>query len=317
MFGMCKNMATRFAKVLTDMRGKRLALSAVLVASVVGSAVAFASPASAAVSGLERLDLRSARDSTSPKVVNLECTWPKVLVGAAAEISGGSGEVGIDIVRPSGDSNSPPRSVLVTASEEDAFGGTWDVTAYANCADAIAGLVRVDGVSPGGSPDGQTGTATCPAGKVLLGTGFEIGGSLGEVVVDQVIPNGTRTVAPTSVSARAYEADPDFPSNWTVTAYAICALPQTVQGLAQVGDVTRDGISPDTVGVTKACPSGTVLLGTGFEIDGGRGEVVLDNLRPNGGVGVAPTELFAKGFEADPNHTEDWYIRSILVCANV
>jgi hypothetical protein len=87
---------------------------------------------------------------------------------------------------------------------------------------AVPGLVRISVTSASNSTDFRSITATCPVGKVLVGTGYEITGGTGEVVVDDFTPNGGAGTAPTSVISGAYEEDA-FAGNWDLRSYAICA----------------------------------------------------------------------------------------------
>ncbi|MGC5306656.1 hypothetical protein [Micromonospora zamorensis] len=89
---------------------------------------------------------------------------------------------------------------------------------------AVPGLVRIAATSVSNSSDYHSVTATCPAGKVLTGTGYELNGVTGEGVVDDLRPNGGVATAPTAVTVGAYETEA-FAGNWSVTAYAICATP--------------------------------------------------------------------------------------------
>jgi len=67
-------------------------------------------------------------------------------------------------------------------------------------------------------------TASCPQGKVLVGTGYTItGGKSGvspnaetDVVVNEIEPS------PFGVSLEAIEEEPTS-ANWSVSAHAICA----------------------------------------------------------------------------------------------
>ena len=88
----------------------------------------------------------------------------------------------------------------------------------------LSGLTRVEAESAENSISSKQVTATCPAGKQLVGTGYDIfGGKVGsspdhqtDVMMDFVIPG------PTSVAAAAYE-DEATAANWSVKAIAICA----------------------------------------------------------------------------------------------
>jgi hypothetical protein len=92
----------------------------------------------------------------------------------------------------------------------------------------VNGLQRVEAESAENSVSSKQATASCPSGKALVGTGFDIfGGKSGtspnqetDVMMDFVIPGST------SVVAAAYE-DEATSANWSVKAIAICATAGT------------------------------------------------------------------------------------------
>ena len=298
------------------LRKRSALLGMVLMAGLVGSMVTFASPASAAVPGLVRIAVTSAFNSVSPKSVTATCPSPKQLLGTGAEINGATGEVVIDDLRPNGGPAVAPTSVLVTAYEEDPYAFSWSVTAYAICARPVAGLSRHDVTSAAGvSPDFAGATATCPTTKKLVGTGAEINGGVGAIMLDDLRPNGNTVTAPTAVTAGAYEADPNYVPNWTITAYAICANTLAVPGLVRVDATSALSVSPDSATATASCPGTKVLVGTGAEINGAGGEVALDDLTPNGGTVTAPTAVTAWAYDSDPNYLPSWRITSYGICA--
>ena len=62
-------------------------------------------------------------------------------------------------------------------------------------------------------------SATCPAGKHLLGAGGEIDSGLGEVVLDDLRPDqGLKKVTVTGI-----EDETGYGGTWFPRAYAICA----------------------------------------------------------------------------------------------
>ncbi len=128
----------------------------------------------------------------------------------------------MDDLRPNGGVAVAPTAVTVGVYEADPFAGNWSVTAYAICANPVAGLVRASAASASNSSDFRSVTASCPSGKRLTGAGFELAGATGEAVIDDFRPNGGPAAAPTNVLSGAYEEDA-FAGNWSNTAYAICA----------------------------------------------------------------------------------------------
>ncbi|MDG4801207.1 hypothetical protein [Micromonospora sp. WMMD980] len=183
-----------------------------------------ATPASAAVPGLVRISAVSATNSNDYRTVTATCPAGKVLTGTGYELNGATGEAVVDDLRPNGGPATAPTSVTVGAYEADAFAGNWSVTAYAICANPLAGLVRASVAGASNSNDFRSVAAPCPAGKVLTGAGYEVNGATGEAVVDDFRPNGGPATAPTSVTSGTYEEDA-FAGNWSLTSYAVCATP--------------------------------------------------------------------------------------------
>jgi hypothetical protein len=62
-------------------------------------------------------------------------------------------------------------------------------------------------------------TATCPAGKRVVGSGGDIRRGHGEVAMTAVAP----TPELTGVRVTAYEDDTGTDASWYAVAYAICA----------------------------------------------------------------------------------------------
>ncbi|WP_433390451.1 hypothetical protein [Micromonospora sp. KLBMP9576] len=286
------------------------AFTLILGVAVAATVLVPAAPASAAVPGLVRIAVTSASNSNDFRSVTATCPAGKVLTGTGYELNGVTGEAVVDDLRPNGGPAAAPTSVTVGAYEAEAFAGNWTLTAYAICANPIAGLVRVSAVSASTSADFRSVTATCPAGKVLTGTGYELNGATGEGVVDDFRPNGGPAAAPTSVLVGAYEAEA-FAGTWSATAYAICANP--LPGLTRIAAVSPSD-SNDFHGVVAACPLGKVLTGGGYELNGVTGEAVVDDFRPNGGPAAAPTAITSGAYEED-SFTGNWSNTAYAICA--
>jgi hypothetical protein len=88
----------------------------------------------------------------------------------------------------------------------------------------VNGLERVRVSNASNSDSSKSVFATCPSGKVVVGTGFDIFGGKSDifpdhlinVVIDQVFPEGNR------IFAAACEEEP-ISDSWAVEATAICA----------------------------------------------------------------------------------------------
>lgn len=177
----------------------------------------------------------------------------------------------------------------------------------------LPGMVQIPASSVTDSADFKRATATCVRDKVLVGAGFDVFGSTGEVVVDDFVPNGDRDTAPTSVTVGAYEADP-FEGTWRVVAYALCADP--LPGVVRIDSTNESNNSDDSMGVSAFCPAGKVLTGTGFELNGAQGEVIVETLRPNGISVDGPTAVDVGAFEADPPFAATWSVTAYAICAD-
>ena len=228
---------------------------------------ATAAPANA-IPGLVPASSPSLTNSLSPKSTVAGCPLGKTVIGAGGTISVGGGQVVIDDMFPSA-----PGSVMATAYEDD--NGTavnWLVRAFAICAFAPPGYEAVPpAVSASNSIGPKSATATCPAGKNLIGTGARIDGGLGQVVLDDVTPSPSLK----SVTVTGMEDDDGTAANWSVRAYAICAFPPP--GLHLVVAHGLPGSSKSQA-VTAACAPGFKVHGLGGDITGGAGQVTMDDL---------------------------------------
>jgi hypothetical protein len=177
----------------------------------------------------------------------------------------------------------------------------WGVIASSASA-AVPGLQRVQAASALDSLPSKFVTATCPAGQQLIGTGSDINGAAGNVVIDDQTPNAGLT----AVTVNAFEDDDGTAANWSVTATAICANPLGAQRVT-----VSSGLDSNNKGVAVACPNGTQLLGTGFDVTGSLGEVYTSGLEPN----ALLTSVTASAFEDETGEMNDWTLRGYGICA--
>jgi hypothetical protein len=286
--------------------------AAVLVLAVSASAWWAPGPASAvpllpAITGMVKVEAPSPNNSAMAKSATVTCPTGKRLINAGGYIVGGGGNVGMDDIYPDLAAN----SVTVTGKETDPLDTNWWVSAVATCADEPAGLELIS--VPSSLTDSfylKQATATCPIGKTLLGSGATIEGGEGEAILDAVAPNGGAGSPATSVTVQAFESDP-LADAWTANALAICADP--LSGQQRVAASTVSGSAND--GARAEC-TGQVATGSGAEIVGVTGEVVIDNEYPIDGSAVtAPTATTVYGQEEDAT-TGSWYITAFALCAD-
>jgi hypothetical protein len=114
-------------------------------------------------------------------------------------------------------------SVTATGFEDEfATDDSWSVHATPMCATGPPGLQRAAATSQvGPEAEFNSVTATCPAGKNLLGTGGEVPGGFGVIVIDEIRPDATLT----AVTVTGVRGTNTTGAGWSVTAYAICANP--------------------------------------------------------------------------------------------
>lgn len=256
--------------------------------------------ASAAVVGIERATVASASSSQN-KAVTVACPAGKKVLSAAADVTPGNGDVLIDDVRPSADL----QSVTVNALEDETGTATaWTVSALAVCAFPPPGLERVSATTALNSAS-KSVTASCPAGKRVLGVGADLNTFVGQVLLDDIRPNGGLT----SVTVNALEDETGNSTNWSVTAYAVCAQP--VQGLIRVSSTSALDSTTSRV-VSAPCPAGRQLTGAGGDINTFNGQVVLDASFPDPGATAAG---FA-AFEDDNGNASPWSLTAYGICAD-
>ena len=283
------------------MNGRRASLRGLVVAAltVCGLLLGLVGQASAMYVGLER---RSAitLETTADKSVTVTCPAGKKALSAGFDITPGNGHVLITQMRP----NATLTSITARGvNDETGTPSPWYVGAYTVCGHEPAGLERVYATSPSNSV-AKGVTATCPAGKRVIGTGAEIVNSNRQVLLEKVLPNA----ALTSVTAHAVEDETGNSGNWSVTAFAVCS--SSTAGLERVPLTTGlDSSAPKVI--ESPCSLGNGLVGMGGEISSANGQVVMDALFPNlavDGAGLA-------AFEDDTGNSAAWSITAYAICA--
>jgi hypothetical protein len=165
-----------------------------------------------------RSDLDDQTLSESPKQLTTlgTCGFDRQVTSVGAEIeTGANGEMFIDRMVPE------PSLQAVTVrgiEDQDGTGASWTLRSHMLCADPLPGLERVVATSLSTSANKHV-TASCDAGKRVVGTGGEIVGGGGQVGIQYMIPNA----ALTQVHVRGAEDQDGTGANWAVRAYALCA----------------------------------------------------------------------------------------------
>jgi hypothetical protein len=277
---------------------RRLSPSIIVAIVALAAAWACAGTASAAVPGLHLVTTGSDLNSVDKGRVAV-CPSGESAVGGGGQIIFGNGQVLLDDMVPKTGAFS-----AFGREDQDGFQFGWGVAASAICASPIPGLQVVPGPSPVNSDD-KSARATCPPDKQVIGAGAELNGGSGQVTLDDVIPKTT------TVDVRAREDRDGLATNWSVTAYAVCANPLPGLQIVQKTSATDSFASKS---IAANCPPGKKLLGGGGEITFGSGgtEVVLTEVRPNGST---LTSMIAGASEIQGGSTRNWNITAYAVCA--
>ncbi|WP_327001043.1 hypothetical protein OHA72_38755 [Dactylosporangium sp. NBC_01737] len=233
---------------------RRIAAAVLLVAA--GIAVS-AAPAHAYLAGMTLTPpVTSAFDSTASKTVEVSCPVGTTVIGMSASMANTGGKVSIEAMVP----DIVAGTATITAKETDSYAYAWSVSGQAQCAPAPPGVIlRIAGQS--GTSSDKSVTLRCPAGKTLLGVGYDTNDTFGEVVINQVVPNGNSTTAATSVTVNAFEEDP-YAAIWDLNVYGICADPIAGQ---HVVSYTSPVDATDLKSATVSCPAGEDATAGGIE----------------------------------------------------
>jgi hypothetical protein len=244
--------------------------------------------------GLVRVSATSPLNSSN-KSVTVNCPAGKRVFGTGADINSFNGEVILDDLRP----NAALTSVTANALEDETGNSiNWSLTAYAVCANPIAGLERVSETSPLDSANEKGLFPACPNGKVPTGLGADINSFNGQVLLDVLDISGAENSA-----VQGIEDETGNPINWSLTGYAICAPGSRREFVTSFADS-----GPKNVNVT--CPHpGQQVTGLGGVTLDGNSEVLLERFRPD-----PANNALVTAFEDDGGFTGQWQLSGNAVC---
>lgn len=254
----------------------------------------------------QRVVAATQSSSATGQTLDTTCPGGRQLTGVGADISGGSGQVGIEEIRPYL-TGFPPTGLDVNASEDrDGATGNWSLRSYLVCSVPLSGLTLVSSSTVASSSEAKSTTAVCPAGKNVVGAGARVTLASGEEVLPRYIrPNPGLQ----SIDAFAFEDEDGSSVDWAVQAHAICANPPPgLQLVSAFSDVDSDEISS----ATASCPAGKYVLGAGGGLSGIDGEGILDDLRPDATL----TRVTVTGIEDESGFSGDWNVQASAICAN-
>ena len=263
---------------------------------VLSGLTAQASPSSASVPNRQVVSA-SSLSTSDDKGVTVTCPAGTQRLASGADVAGaGSAYVVIDDIIPG------PRNVTAYGYEYH-YGttATWSIRAWAVCGALSTTVYTYAQSSAYNINDSKTADVSCPAGMVVLGTGYALLSAGGDALVHEVTPTSN------SVHVEAYEVDLNgLIGNWSVTAYAICAADPG--GRSQVSATSVTNSDPDRHGIAT-CPAGKEAFGIGFNLNGFLGRLNVDDLIPTsvGNILSHANELVAT--------TNNWSITTTAICA--
>jgi hypothetical protein len=270
-------MVTNASSTSIRKRNRALRWAAAVVVAA-GALVVPVAPASAAfLSPVTLVSAQSVADSVAQKSARVVCPSGTKLVGAGASIGYITDEVLITGIVPSSS------SATAYASEDDTgYLGTWYVKVTAACAPTPSGYEIVSSYHPVSSDPSVYASASCPAGKVMLGgnadvsinnSGWAVPRNIPDVNANQLLASSTSE----TMIAFAYEDSDGTTQQWILTVYAICADPVvSLQRVYSWGAMENT----DTRYELLTCPAGTSVLSAGGHIFDSTGEVSFTTLTP-------------------------------------
>jgi len=167
-----------------------------------------------------------------------------------------------------------------------------------------AGLV-VEGETSVSNSSDKTIKANCPSGKVVTGGGGYLTLSQSAeayVGLDRLEPAADGS----GFTATMREAKP-YANNWMVTALALCApAPAGWQVLSNTGANLQEYVT------TPSCGAGKNVIGLGGRINGGSGDVILDDVTPSFDLKT----VTVRGVAVPGGVDVTWTVTAFAVCAN-
>ena len=273
------------------------------VVILAATAVVFVATPAEALPGL--VLVRSTSLGTPDRLYFAEAACPAgtQLTGGGAR--GSDGTLRVSVARPSADGNA-----LWWAGALGNGNPSTTITAYGICATGMSGyqIVTAEHLPPVGSLMAAA-TATCPAGKRVIGAGASNAGQPGYVVEGVRISSDL-----TSVFARTLRG-PTATSDTApyAVAFAICIDPVPGQQRVMATTATSTGTVKS---ISVRCPSGTRLHGLGGMVSGGSGRVGLQALYPTTTFTGSPvgTSVTARVL-AGTSYQGAWRAEAYGVCA--
>jgi len=287
-------------------RNRKFRLILLLAVAAAGATVPVAIATSAsAVTGLVVVTATSPeRGSESFKGANAVCPAGTKILGGGADIVGGGHSVQLAGLNPAA-AGLPANSMWATANEDvHGYEGSWYITAWATCASGVTGheIAQASSAEPADSTFASA-TATCPAGKKVIGAGGISAGKPSYVLDTVDITSDLNSVYVETIATES----PTPGTAPLAQAYAICIVPVAGQQLVRASS----GLTSADKSLSVSCPFGKRLHGTGGGMTGAVGQAHLDMLAPSG---TRSSRIEAR--EDVTGYSGTWRVDVYAVCAS-
>jgi hypothetical protein len=290
-------------------RGGRLLAGGLVVAGLLAGHALAAAPADA-VSGLTRVTKSSPSNSRTLKRVAAVCPAGTRVVGGGGAVVNGGGQVVIQQLEPR-HTGTDDRFVVGAREDQTGFAGSWRLTAYALCADALPGQQITSNTLPASSDAFQSQLAFCPSGQTQIGYGGRVDNGAGQVHITELFDFFGPPVGVTFLRAR--EDAGGYAGSWAVTPFAVC-----VDAAAATGFVSVATLSPPSSrnkSAVVSCPAGTRVHSAGGALLTGSGQLATSSLIIDRiAVDPSATSVTVRGVEDESGTTDTWTVRAVALC---
>jgi hypothetical protein len=168
---------------------------------------------------------------------------------------------------------------------------------------ALPGYTIVSAVSAFDSVAAKSVTVPCPGNTRVIGTGYDVIGSVGgEIVVTTLRPTTT------GVTVAATEDQNRTTASWSITAQAVCANQPAGHTIASF--TTPSAPASDRT-ANATCPTGRNVIGAGFAIsNSGSGQISMSNLA------ITANTVFGVALDDEDGFPAAWSLTTYAICAN-
>jgi hypothetical protein len=262
-----------------------------------------------AVPGLQRITKTTVSDSSTSKKVAARCPAGQNVLGGGGTVVGGRGQVVLQRLQPT-QTATDDRFVVAAREDGTGYARSWQLTAYALCADLLPGYAILPSTSGAASSNSPQSTISFCIGQTQVGFGGRVNGGAGQVHLTNLIRDTNGDIAFTLIAAQ--EDVNGFAGTWNVTGYAVCA--NTPTNLTPV--TASSPASSANKSATVSCPAGTRVHSAGGQLTpAGSGPVDSSLVIDNVAIDPQLRSVTVRGVEDETGTAANWSVRALALCA--